>query len=163
MKKKSKESKKRVRVFRNSRTHKGNDLINNGKSMYGDEDKSFRKRQAHFATSLSESKQSLSHFCCCTAKIRIFSSRCFFYRRKVLTGRRTGIQQRRRCPSISLGYASYLQRVRSVVPVCQFFLKDARQRVCSVVVLVGIKVAQKRRYMLIKTLVPLFPTERHYN
>lgn len=46
MKKKSKESKKRRRVFRNSRRHKGNDLMNDGKSMYGDEDKSFQKTGA---------------------------------------------------------------------------------------------------------------------
>lgn len=66
-------------------------------------------------------------------------------------------------PSIAFGDASNLLRVGSVVSVCQFLFKDARQRVHSIVVLVGIKVAQKRRYMLVETLVTLLPPERHYN
>jgi hypothetical protein len=111
----------------------------------------FQKRQAHFATSLPGVKtKCITLSAVALQRYAFFRHVVFFYRRKVL-------------PSVSFGYASYLLRVGSVVSVCQFFLKDARQRVCSVVVLVGIKVAQKRRYMLIETLVPLFPTERHYN
>lgn len=109
-------------------------------------------------------KQSSTSSCCFSiAKIRIFSPRCFFYRRKVLTGASHWHSATTQFPSISFRYASYLMRVGSVVPVCQFLFKDARQRVHSVIVLVCIKVAQKRRYMLVKSLVTLFPPERHYN
>ena len=47
------------------------------------------------------------------------------------------------------------------VAVCYLFLINASQAVRVVVVLVGVELAKKGRYMVVEFLVPGFPSERH--
>ena len=127
------------------------------------EEKPFKRDRRISQRACRESKTKFITLLLMLCKGTHFFATLFFLSTKSFDGASHWHSATTQFPSISFRYASYLLRVGSVVSVCQFLFKDARQRVHSIVVLICIKVAQKRRYMLIETLVTLFPPERHYN